>query len=88
MLSGIAAVGGVLIVSLLYDAVDFGAAVDTDRSLGDIFDVEKFALGLVIAAVFGLVPDLLVDRLQSKADEYRAGLSSTTAAASGTTSTG
>jgi hypothetical protein len=88
VLSGIAAVGGVLVVSLLYDAVDFGAAVDTDRSLGDIFNVEKFALGLVIAAVFGLVPDLLVDRLQNKADEYRAGLSSTTAAASGTTSTG
>jgi hypothetical protein len=86
VLSGLAAVFGVLVVALLYDAVDFGATADTDISLDAIFDVRQFSLGLVIAAVFGLVPDLLVDRLQQKADEYRSGLSSTSATSDGTTS--
>ena len=88
MLSGLAAVFGVLVVALLYDAVDFGATENTDISLDAIFDVQKFSLGLIIAAVFGLVPDLLVDRLQQKANEYRSGLSSTSATSDGTASGG
>jgi hypothetical protein len=83
VLSGLAAVGGVMVVSLLYEAVDFGARDDATRSLDDIFNVRAFGLGLVIAAVFGLTPDLLVDRLQQKADDYRAGLKGTSAAGSG-----
>ena len=88
VLSGLAAVFGVLVVALLYDAVDFGATENTDISLDAIFDVQKFSLGLIIAAVFGLVPDLLVDRLQQKANEYRSGLSSTSATSDGTASGG
>ena len=85
VLSGLAAVGGVAIVALLHESVNFGdtASMNT-RTLEDLFNVKTFSLGLVIAAVFGLTPDLLVNRLQHKADEYRAGLTNTTALASGT----
>jgi hypothetical protein len=85
VLSGLAAVGGVAIVALLHESVDFGDVASTHaRTLEDLLDVKTFSLGLVIAAVFGLTPDLLVDRLQHKADEYRAGLTNTTAIANGT----
>ena len=86
VLSGFAAIGGVLVVSLLYETVDFHAGDNDVRSLEDIFNIRLFGLGLVIAAVFGLTPDLLVDQLQRKADEYRAALKSTSAGASGTPS--
>jgi hypothetical protein len=88
VLSGLAAVGGVMVIALLYDTVDFGAVETADRTLGDIYDVQKFQLGLVIAAVFGLTPDLLVNHLQRKADEYRSGLASTTPVSNGTTAKG
>ena len=95
VLSGLAAVGGVLVVALLGDAVDFGAlgaggdggGQDVARALPDIFDVHQFGTGLLIAAVFGLTPDLLVNRLQQQADRYQAGLQNTTAAVGGGTTT-
>ena len=112
MLSGLAAVGGVLIVALLGEAINFGPVAGTGLEiasatgtlasgetgpiltdadvvlqarqavpLSDVFDLQKFGLGLLVAAVFGLTPDLLVDRLQHKANEYRSRLAASTAAA-------
>ena len=97
MLSGLAAVGGVLIVALLGEAINFGPIAGTGLEiasatgtlatretgpvltnadvvlqtrqavpLSDVFDLQKFGLGLLVAAVFGLIPDLLVDRLQQQ----------------------
>lgn len=88
VLSGLAAVGGVVVVTLLMEAANFGAADDTAPALWEVFDILAYPQGVVIAAVFGLTPDLLVDRLANKANEYRAGLSSTTAVSSGTPAEG
>ena len=82
VLSGLAAVGGVVIVALLSETVFIGGdgTGDTVRRLPDIFNIELPGLGLVVAAVFGLTPDLLVDRLASQANQYKAALQRTSAA--------
>ncbi len=45
-------------------------------SLGDIFDLSTNLIGLFVAAVFGLAPGMLFDRLQQQADRYKADLKS------------
>jgi hypothetical protein len=47
------------------------------RSLRDIFDLTKNMFGFLVAAIFGLVPGLLFDRLQQQADRYKSDLKST-----------
>jgi hypothetical protein len=42
----------------------------------DIFNLKKNLIGLFVAAVFGLTPGLLFDRLQQQADRYKADLKS------------
>jgi len=90
VLSGLAAVGGVIVVAALYTVGTQGigltgtpladdATGTTAPSLAQIFDLSKNGFGLLFAAVFGLTPDLLVDRLQQVADRYRTDLQSTTA---------
>lgn len=89
VLSGMAGMGGVVVVALLYAAgsegidIVYGEAgsVTTDGStplLDQVFDLARNSFGLLLAAVFGLTPDLLVDRLQRTADKYRLDLLSTT----------
>jgi hypothetical protein len=82
VLSGLAAVGGVMVVALLNEAIYFRAG-EQQRSLHDIFNIRNFSLGLVIAAVFGLTPSLLVDRLSAKARDYRKALTLTSATTTG-----
>jgi hypothetical protein len=48
----------------------------TPPNLEDIFDFKKNLIGLFVAAVFGLAPGLLFDRLQQQADRYKADLKS------------
>jgi hypothetical protein len=86
VLSGLAAVGGVVVVTLLLEASNFGGGEDTAPALETIFNAMSYPQGVIIAAVFGLTPDLLVDRLENKANEYRQSLSNTTAVSSGTPS--
>jgi len=64
--SGLAAVGGVLIVQKF-------------SALGDIFDPKNILSGLIIAAVFGLMPGLLINRLQNQTETYKNDLKSTAA---------
>lgn len=47
--------------------------------LEDIFDLRKNVIGLLLAAVFGLTPGLLFDRLQQQAERYKADLKSSEA---------
>jgi len=63
---GLAAVGGVLIVQKF-------------TSLVDIFDPKNLLSGLVIAAVFGLTPGLLVNNLLKQTEQYKQDLKSTAA---------
>ena len=77
MLSGLAAIGGVLIVGLL-------PAVEPDGNgagvvLADIFHVTRNQYGIIVAAVFGLTPRLLLDRLRQQTEQYKADLKSSEA---------
>jgi hypothetical protein len=49
------------------------------RKLRDIFDLESYPFGLVIAALFGLTPRLLTDRLKQQTDRYTDELKTTQA---------
>jgi len=66
MLCGLAAVGGVLITQKL-------------TSLVDIFDPKNILSGLIVAAVFGLTPNLLIGMLQKQSEQYKTDLKSTAA---------
>lgn len=71
-LSGLAAVGGVLITSVI-DGSFAGSQPGTE--LVAIFDSRPILF--IIAAVFGLTPDLLIRRLQQQVDKYKDDLQST-----------
>jgi hypothetical protein len=76
--SGLAAVGGVLIVGLLGPIFSKSPSVVT---LATIFDLnaDKFGIGIVIAAAFGLTPSFLIARIQQAAQQFKLDLSSTEA---------
>jgi hypothetical protein len=48
-------------------------------TLDEIFDLGKNLIGLFVAAVFGLTPGLLFDRLQQQAEKYKSDLKSSQA---------
>jgi hypothetical protein len=83
VLSGLAGIGGVLVMTMLYPALGVTLDVTAEPTtttvphLADIFNLSKNAFGLLIAAVFGLTPDLLINRLQGQADQYKAELAQT-----------
>lgn len=81
ILSGLAGIGGVLVMTLLYPALnvplDVSHTLDKLPALETVFNLDKNPFGLVLAAVFGLTPDLLINRLQGEADKYKADLEST-----------
>ncbi|GAC1330092.1 MAG: hypothetical protein NVS2B16_22330 [Chloroflexota bacterium] len=45
-------------------------------SLGDIFDLNKNQASIVVAAIFGLTPNLLIQRLTTTAEQYKTELKS------------
>ncbi len=73
-LSGLAAVGGVLITSILDDN-QFINNVGSTSTLSELFKSSPALL--VVAAVFGLTPDLIIRRLTQQADKYKEDLQST-----------
>ena len=72
-LSGLAAVGGVLVTSIL-DSHLLSDAQSTS-ALSDIFQNRPSLL--MVAAVFGLTPDLIIRRLTQQVDRYKEDLQST-----------
>jgi hypothetical protein len=75
-LAGLAAVGGVLVSTVLgpqLAAVNGGEAAPT---LAAVFDGGNTSL-LLVAAVFGLTPDLIIRRLEQQTEKYKADLEST-----------
>jgi hypothetical protein len=66
MYSGLAAVGGVIVVQQF-------------TSLLDILSPKNLLSGLIVAAVFGLTPGLLITRLQNQTETYKNDLKSTAA---------
>lgn len=90
ILSGLAALGGVLVLNMLAPTLvttlavanggagATGNATAASQDLHKIFSLRENTMGLVVAAVFGLTPDLLISRLQGQADRYKADLANTT----------
>jgi hypothetical protein len=93
LFSGLAAIGGVVLVLLLpplANPTNVGAPDSEEATqlasqpprLEDVFSLSKNPLGLVWAAVFGLAPTLLITRLQRQVEEYKSDLKSSEAAES------
>jgi len=93
--AGLAAIIGVYLVGTLYSAslasvFQPGGAESTPirvPRLIEIYDLAKYPLGLLVAAVFGLVPTLVIDRLQRLADSYKEDIKRTEPATSSPTPT-
>jgi len=97
VLSGLAAVGGVVVVAMLHASLSGPIVTYSEAAVpGEvvvaaleapqlklIFDLEANRFGVVLAAVFGLTPSLLVSRVQGLADRFQADLQSTTVQAGG-----
>jgi hypothetical protein len=102
MLSGLAAVGGVLITGMLSGIVDVNAITPTPAiaselgskafeigpdgqigrlglSLRDIFNLRDYPFSLVLAAMFGLAPKMLLKRLHQASEQSKLDLKSTAA---------
>jgi hypothetical protein len=86
VLSGLAGLGGVLLVGLLLSGVEGltpgGGPPNATRTLPaltDIFNLQVNQFGLVVAAVFGFAPQLLVSTLQDEAARYTSAIKSTAA---------
>lgn len=84
-LSGLAAVGGVLLTSVLGGQL-LGAGAEESSNLTNIFrNAPSF---LIVAAVFGLAPDLIIRRLMQQVESYKEDLQSTKSAQSTTSAQG
>jgi hypothetical protein len=87
-LSGLAAVGGVVLTGMLtlsgltglVQPGSSGTASTVNLPvLADIFDLNKFRIGFILAVVFGGTPILISNRLQQLTDQYNKDLKSTEA---------
>jgi hypothetical protein len=85
LFSGLAALGGVLIIPLLADIGTSIAATHATSALSsaplaglkEIFTIGERPFNLVLAAIFGLSPSVLITRLQQEAEQYKTDLKST-----------
>jgi riboflavin transporter FmnP len=80
LISGVAAVSGVVVISMLSVSQ---LATDASRaafSLAEFFDLGKLPFNVVVAATFGLTPGLLLDRLKQQTEQYKADLQTSKAA--------
>ena len=78
MLSGLAAVVGVFLVTILSITVTSqnGSASTTPVMIVDIYNFTKNPQNLVFAAIFGYVPNLVLSILQSKSEDIKGQLKS------------
>lgn len=75
VLSGLAAVGSVLVITLLTGAIQNGLKLPDD--ITSVYIINPWHI--VLAAVFGLTPNLLVSMLQQKAESYKSDIRSSKA---------
>jgi hypothetical protein len=79
LLSGLAAIGGVVVVSM----AEVLANVNPHLDWASIFNLSDNARGLLAAAIFGLTPELLIGRLGKQTDETLKQLNDTSPAIAG-----
>jgi hypothetical protein len=81
MISGLAALGGVLIIPMF--SVLVNSSIHGKSTVGDVLDLTKLLnltgqpFSIVLAAIFGLSPTILISRLQQEAEQYKADLKGT-----------
>src|SRR5262249_44806692 len=86
LFSGLGAVGGVLVVMALlltarhFNGTSIAAALTSAPSLADVYNLDLYPISLIIAAVFGLLPGLLINALHKQAERYLGDIHSSEAA--------
>lgn len=75
VLSGLAAVGSVLVIALLTGAIQNSLKLPDD--IRSIYIINPW--NIVLAAIFGLAPSLLISMLQQKAESYKSDITSSKA---------
>ena len=81
---GVAAVGGVVVTAMLLALTPVATgsgekAAAQPPPLAKIFDLGSYPVNILIAAVFGLTPSLLISRLHAASEQYKRDLKSTEA---------
>jgi hypothetical protein len=66
LISGLAGVAGVILVSLVP-----GTASTGPPPLSEIFELSKNQFGLIVAAAFGLAPDRIIGPLESQTEKLK-----------------
>jgi hypothetical protein len=81
LFSGLAALGGVLLIPLLMSLGNgtTGAPLSASVNLEQVFSLKTTPFNFVLAAVFGLTPTVLISRLQEEAEKYKSDLRSSAA---------
>ncbi|GHO82597.1 hypothetical protein [Dictyobacter formicarum] len=79
ILSGMAAVGGVLVVAVFSFALVKASTVPSSSILSEIYNLGSNLQGIIVAAIFGLTPNLLISILQQKADDFQTQLKNSSA---------
>ncbi len=82
---GVAAVGGVVVTAMLLALTPVPTkggqkVAEQPPPLEKIFNLENYPVNILIAAVFGLTPSLLINRLHAAGEQYKLDLKSTDAA--------
>ena len=78
LLSGLAAVGSVLVITLLTGAMETSAAQKILlEDLPSIYSISPWHI--ILAAIFGVAPNLLIGMLQQKAESYKSDIKSSKA---------
>ena len=75
LLSGLAAVGGVIVIAIL--TLTQTGSIGTEQNPIDLvgfLNLAKHPLNIVVAATFGLTPGVLVSRLKHQAEQYKSDL--------------
>jgi len=83
LFSGLAGVAGVVLIAMVSPVITTtvsrspsGGQTAATPSLSDIFNLSTHPFSLIIAAVFGLTPTLLLDQLLKQTEQYQVDLKS------------
>ena len=86
LVSGLAAIAGVLVIALLSMNIlnAPGSGVNTGLpQLGTVYDIVQNRQGIIVAALFGLTPNSLINILQQKANDTKTQLKNSSAQSQG-----
>ncbi|GAC1369412.1 MAG: hypothetical protein NVS2B12_27900 [Ktedonobacteraceae bacterium] len=86
LLSGLAAIAGVLVIAVLSINILNAPGATSGAGLpqlGAVYDIVQNRQGIIVAALFGLAPNRLINILQQKADSTEASLKNSSAPSQG-----